>query len=196
MAENGKPRETIWNVPNTLCILRLLGSPVLVVLAYFQQTWIFIALLIALLLTDWFDGRLARLLKQQTALGARLDSIADAALFAALLIGAVLLKGDFLLANAAWLVAAVGSYLLTSLVGLLKFRRIPSYHTRMAKFSNYLVSLAAVLVLADWTHWPFYLSMVSVAITNLEATAISFVLDKWRADVSSIFRALKIRKEM
>ena len=191
---NGKPQATVWNLPNALCVIRLLGSPVLVVLAWLGQSTAFIALLIALIITDWIDGRLARWLKQQTALGARLDSFADAALFVAFLFGLGWLKGGFLLDNAGWIAAVVGSYLLTSLVGLARFRRVPSYHTWLAKFSNYFVSVGAILVLADWTPWPFRLSLVSVTITNLESTAISFVLVKWHADVASIFRALKLRR--
>lgn len=194
MDETGQQRVSVWNLPNALCVIRLFGSPVLVVLAALQQSAAFVALLIVLLLTDWFDGRLARWWKQQTALGARLDSFADAALFGALLAGAVWLKGSFLLANIAWIVPALASYALSTLVGLIKFRRWPSYHTRLAKLSNYLVSMGAILVLADVTAWLFWISMVSVTVTNIESAAIGLVLTKRHADVSSIFRALKLRQ--
>jgi CDP-diacylglycerol--glycerol-3-phosphate 3-phosphatidyltransferase len=175
------------NVPNLLCAMRLAGSPVLVGLAIGNQPEIFLALLIFLLLTDWLDGKLAILWKQRTTFGARLDSVADLTLYSALLFGAVWLKWEIVRGESAWLIAAVAAYLLSTGFGWAKFRRLPSYHTRSAKTCWLLTSIAAISLFSGWSLWPLRIAATAVALTNLEAIAITNVLPKWRADVTSIY---------
>ncbi len=177
------------NVPNILCAIRLLGSPVLVGLAIVNQPEVFVALLIFLILTDWIDGKLAILWKQQTTFGAKFDSIADASMYSAMLFGAAWLKWEVIQGELVWLVAAIATYAMTTLFGFVKFRRMPSYHTRAAKTCWLLTSIAAVSMFAGWSTWPLRIAAVGVALTNLEAIAITFVLPRWRADVTSIYHA-------
>lgn len=73
-----------WNIPNTLTLLRLLAAPgVAVMFLYFHRPWadwFALALFIGAAVTDWFDGYLARLWKQESRFGAMLDPIADKAM--------------------------------------------------------------------------------------------------------------------
>jgi CDP-diacylglycerol--glycerol-3-phosphate 3-phosphatidyltransferase len=73
-----------WNIPNTLTVLRLLAAPgVAVMFLYFHRPWadwFALALFVGAAATDWFDGYLARLWKQQSRFGAMLDPIADKAM--------------------------------------------------------------------------------------------------------------------
>lgn len=75
------------NVPNAFCVIRLIGSLGLIGMAIIDWPTVFLAVFLLLMLTDWIDGRLAAWLQQCTTFGARLDSIADAALYGALLFG-------------------------------------------------------------------------------------------------------------
>ena len=74
----------IWNLPNILTVLRLLAAPgVAVMFLYFQRPWadwFALTLFIGAAVTDWFDGYLARLWKQESKFGAMLDPIADKAM--------------------------------------------------------------------------------------------------------------------
>lgn len=185
-----EPPSASWlNVPNLLCAMRLIGSPILVALAVANQPEVFVALLIFLLLTDWLDGKLAILWKQQTTFGARLDSVADAAMYSALLFGAVWLKWELVRNESAWLLAAVATYALSTAAGFAKFRRMPSYHTRAAKTGWLLTSIAAITLFAGWSVWPLRIAALAAILTNLEATAITSVLPRWQADVTSIYHA-------
>ncbi|SHL73505.1 CDP-diacylglycerol--glycerol-3-phosphate 3-phosphatidyltransferase [Roseovarius marisflavi] len=73
-----------WNLPNILTTLRLLAAPaVAVMFLYFTRPyadWFALILFVSAAITDWFDGYLARSLKQVTKLGTMLDPIADKAM--------------------------------------------------------------------------------------------------------------------
>ena len=73
-----------WNLPNTLTVLRLLAAPgVAVMFLYFHRPWadwFALTLFVIAAITDFFDGYLARLWKQESKFGAMLDPIADKAM--------------------------------------------------------------------------------------------------------------------
>ena len=73
-----------WTIPNTLTFLRLLAAPgVAVMFLYFHRPWadwFALTLFVGAAVTDWFDGYLARLWKQESKFGAMLDPIADKAM--------------------------------------------------------------------------------------------------------------------
>jgi CDP-diacylglycerol--glycerol-3-phosphate 3-phosphatidyltransferase len=74
----------IWTIPNTLTVLRLLAAAgVPVMFLYFNRPWadwLALTLFIGAAATDWFDGYLARLWKQESRFGTMLDPIADKAM--------------------------------------------------------------------------------------------------------------------
>ncbi|MDN5788119.1 CDP-diacylglycerol--glycerol-3-phosphate 3-phosphatidyltransferase [Pseudorhodobacter sp.] len=73
-----------WTLPNILTVLRLLAAPgVAVMFLYFHRPWadwFALALFVTAAITDFFDGYLARLWKQESKFGAMLDPIADKAM--------------------------------------------------------------------------------------------------------------------
>mgnify|MGYP001134778960 CR=1 FL=1 len=73
-----------WTIPNILTVLRLFAAPgVAVMFLYFHRPWadwFALALFISAAVTDYFDGYLARLWKQESKFGAMLDPIADKAM--------------------------------------------------------------------------------------------------------------------
>lgn len=73
-----------WTIPNILTTLRLLAAPgVVLMFLYFTRPWadwFALILFVSAAVTDWFDGYLARLWKQESKLGAMLDPIADKAM--------------------------------------------------------------------------------------------------------------------
>jgi len=87
-------KDLLWNVPNTLTMLRIVLIPVFVGIFYLPkgvipEHWVNLsaALVFALAaITDWLDGYLARVLDQASAFGAFLDPVADKLMVAAALI--------------------------------------------------------------------------------------------------------------
>jgi len=153
----------------------------------------FLVVFLLLVFTDWIDGRLAAWLQQRTTFGARFDSVADAAMYGALLFGCVWLRADTLVAEGAWIVAALGSYWLSCTLALIKFRRLPSHHTYSAKVAAVMTVIAALALLIDWTIWPLRVATVAVSCANLESALITLLSEQWRADVPTVWHALRTR---
>ncbi len=80
----------IWTVPNLLSFLRLLGIPLFLYLLLVVQSdgWALVVLAVSAI-TDWADGKLARLLNQYSRLGELLDPVADRLYILATLVGFV-----------------------------------------------------------------------------------------------------------
>jgi cardiolipin synthase (CMP-forming) len=182
------------NIPNILSAFRLVGSFVLVGLAVAEHRTAFVALLMALLVSDWVDGKLAIAWRLQTTFGARLDSLADACMYAAMLFGFFRLHSEFVIRDWPWMAAVVASYAVSLLFGRWKFGKFPSYHTRAAKTGWLAVSLGAVALFAATWYWPLKVAALWVVLTNVEAVAITCVLDRWVANVPSLWHAWQLRK--
>ncbi|MCD5422410.1 CDP-alcohol phosphatidyltransferase family protein [Rhodococcus pyridinivorans] len=82
--------DRILTVPNVLSFVRLLGVPVFLylILVAHADVWALI-LLAASSITDWADGKLARLLDQTSRLGALLDPAVDRLYIVATLVALV-----------------------------------------------------------------------------------------------------------
>jgi CDP-diacylglycerol--glycerol-3-phosphate 3-phosphatidyltransferase len=198
---NGNPESDqpyisnrLLTVPNLLCFIRLAGSIVLIPIALRDQQKLFLWLFMFLAMTDWFDGKLAILLNQRTVIGARLDSWADAALYAALLFGVVIMHGETLRDEFIWVIAAPATYLISTAAGFWKYRRWPSYHTRAAKTSWFLTLVATIALFTGLSLWPLRIALAAIALTNLEALCITIVSPRWRTDVTSIYHAWRDRE--
>lgn len=70
--------DRVLTVPNALSVLRLLGVPLFLWLALGPKAdgWALVVLAVSSI-TDWLDGKLARLLNQTSRLGQLLDPAAD-----------------------------------------------------------------------------------------------------------------------
>jgi len=70
----------MWNLPNTLTLVRIALIPIFIVVYYLPWEWSHFAsaaIFGLAALTDWVDGFLARKLDQVTPFGAFLDPVAD-----------------------------------------------------------------------------------------------------------------------
>lgn len=72
--------KLVWSLPNILTYLRIVAVPAVVAAFYIEGDagrWTAFGLFAGASITDYFDGYLARLWKQQSSLGRMLDPIAD-----------------------------------------------------------------------------------------------------------------------
>jgi len=194
-----KPNATghcpgILTWPNRITLARLLVAPVLIVLGQYGQYGAFLILLAILLLSDMLDGYLARRLHQQTDLGTQLDTVGDVAMCVTVLIGGWFLWPEIITAEAPFFLATLGLLMVSGLTALIKFRRLPSYHTWTAKISTALLGAGVWLLFADLTPWIFRVAVGFLAASAIEETAITLISPKWHPNIPTIFHARKHRQ--
>jgi cardiolipin synthase (CMP-forming) len=187
-------RKWIFTIPNIICMVRIAGSVAMLAVAWYGWRYWFAGLFVALTLSDWIDGRLARWLRQRSDFGARLDSFADSLLYGALVLGVLVLCQVALQHELPWIAIAVISYVVTSGAGLIKYGKIPSYHTIAAKKSQSIVLLAGILLVFEVAAWPVRIAAIAVTLTNIEATWLTLILPKWQADVPSLWSVWQARR--
>jgi cardiolipin synthase (CMP-forming) len=149
------PRGWIQRLPNQLSALRLALVPVIALLTLEQSWWWAASLFGLAALTDALDGAIARLCDAQSALGQKLDPLADKALVN---VTAICLAANDLLPL--WLVALVllRDCLILSGALVSRLRRYPHdlLPLMLGKISTtlQLLLLACVLMLQLGWHWP------------------------------------------
>jgi len=185
----------LLNIPNILSAIRLFGSFGVVAVALMGGGFILFPLTFVLIMTDWVDGKIAIAWKQRTTLGARLDSLADITFYTSVLFTLWWLKSDLLVAEGFWIIPALVAYAASCLIGLIKFRVIPTYHTRGAKTGWLLAGLAIPLVLGWDLAWPLRVVGIWILGVNGEAILITLALRRSAVDVPSIYHAMKLRSQ-
>lgn len=189
---NDEARDQGWlSLPNLLTILRILGSPVMVVLAAIgQPIWLGVLVFI-LVMTEWLDGLLARRLHQESAVGARLDTVADAIFYTSLVATALVFNPTIIKRELPWIAAVGVGYLLSWLTSWIKFGRLPSYHTWMSKRAWMIVGIGTLCLFTQWSPLTFRITMLYVVLTNLEAILITLILPQCKVNVFSLWHALR-----
>jgi len=187
--------ERFWNVPNTICLLRLFGVGPLVWAAHGGHRNLFFWILLALLVSDWLDGKFAILLGQRTVRGARLDSAVDAVMYAAAGLSLWWLEEEAIRNNLPLILMVFGSWGLSAATGFFRFGRLPSYHMWSAKVSWFWTSCALVALFLAGTPMLVPWALGLVVFANLHAVAITFTLPRWAADVWSLRQAWRIRRD-
>ena len=184
-----------WNLPNILTLTRVLCIPLLVAVFYFAGSFAGLAAAVVFVLaaiTDWLDGWLARLLKQESEFGAFLDPVADKLIVATALVllvdhydsiwltlSAIVIIGREILVSALreWMARrgqsqSVAVKLMGKLKTTLQMIAITLLLWRMGEpFSDQLLqlglgSLAVAVVLTLWSMWNYLGAMLSAPDTR------------------------------
>jgi len=182
--------KNIYSIPNLLSLLRLALVPVLAVAACLNEAKLFLLLLGISLLSDMLDGYFARKLHQVTEFGARLDSWADMATYAMMILGLSLIWPIIFEQQLIYLVAATISYILPVIVALIRFSSFPSYHTWGAKLAAVLIAPAFYLLILYDEQAFFRLVIIFHVVVAVEEIAITFMLKQPRTNVASILTIL------
>jgi CDP-diacylglycerol--glycerol-3-phosphate 3-phosphatidyltransferase len=178
-----------FNVANVLTVGRIVAAPCLLVAAWHGRHDIFFGLALYCMLSDIFDGKIARALGQQSDFGARLDSWADLLMVLAGPFCAWWLEPQLFASEALWVAIVVGGNLLAIAIGFVKYRRLTSYHTRAARLMAYLAGGGAIVAITWGWPWLFRVG-AAVAIYSLaEEIAITAVLPTWTPNVRTLAHA-------
>lgn len=179
------------NIPNLLSIFRIVAAPAMLYLAWQQLPDYYLMLLGISLGTDAIDGWLARKLRQETILGARLDSWGDLATYMTVPFCAWWLWPEMLKQEAIFVLLTLAAYLLPLFAGLIKFRKIPSYHTWGAKFQAVFMSSALFILFLFELPWPFRVAAITQALVATEEIAITLYLAKLQSNIPSFWHLVQ-----
>lgn len=158
-----------WNLPNILTVLRLIAAPgVAILFLYFQRPvadWVALVLFITAALTDFLDGYLARLWKQESKFGAMLDPIADKAMVIIALVIIVGLSTADKLVMDAWILlpATVILFREVFVSGLREFLGASAGTlkvTNLAKYKTTVQMIAIAVLFAKGVFEHHYLNLV------------------------------------
>ncbi|HZP81963.1 MAG TPA: CDP-alcohol phosphatidyltransferase family protein [Chthonomonadaceae bacterium] len=188
----------IRRLPALLIALRALLGPTVWLFACDRaaRPYIVAALTIALL-SDVFDGVLARRLGLATERLRVADSRADAFYYLCVALAVCRAAPELLRPYAGPLLAVLSLQLLSYTIDLLKYRRIVSYHAYSAKIWGVSLFFAAVALLGFHSAGVFlWLAILCGFLSNIEGLAMKCVLPTWTHDVSGLAAALRLRRRM
>lgn len=185
----------IYNLPNFVSFVRILLAPVLFYLAFIQEPVWFLATLMFSGFTDILDGFIARVLNRITEMGSRLDSWGDFTIYSTMAICAWILWPELVLQELTSYIVIVISIISPVIAGLIKFRRITSYHTWLVKVAVVVTFVGYILLFAGWLDWPFRVAAVFSVLAATEEIAITLLSQHEQVDVRSVWTALKYNKQ-
>ena len=181
-------------IPNILSISRLILIPAMIIPAYYidnepNARFIFLIMFIIIGVTDKLDGTLARYLNQTTALGAKLDTIADMVFYP--LIALWLYRFESGVVGEWWnlIYFLLALYFFKMITGKIKFGYVPAFHTIGAKtFSASLYFFMIIAMLdSNLANSIFPLLCVIGFINQIEETYILLTRDSVDENIRSIF---------
>ncbi|MCX6274449.1 MAG: CDP-alcohol phosphatidyltransferase family protein [Bacteroidetes bacterium] len=147
------------------------------------------------LLTDIFDGIIARQLNISTPKFRRLDSAIDQVFFISFAFAAYLQCPDFFRANSVKLIFLFGSEGLAYLICFLKFKKEIATHSIGSKI--WALLLFATLVEILWrcqSDTLFNICFWVGIVTRFEIVAIILTLKQWTSDVPSVYHSWQLRQ--
>lgn len=185
------------HLPITLVGMRFALAPLLVLDALDHRTsfWFIIGYVIAVL-SDVFDGIIARRLKVSTALLRQADSWADICLYLCVAISIWLVYPQVIINFRVPLLSAITIQLILFTISLIKFQKFPSFHTYTAKAWGLALLTATVGLFGFGYANILWFAIALCWLNSLEEIAMTLLLPTWQCDILSIFHAVELRKTL
>lgn len=178
-----------YYIVNAITVYRLLAAFVLLYFILTHQLQVFKWMLAISFLTDAIDGILARKLKAVSVSGSRLDSIADDLTVLMAVVAIFVFKPEFFRQQWVWVLLMLGLYLVQLVLALLKYGRLTSFHTYLAKSAAILQAVFLVLFffLPDEPLFVFYAAAAVTSLGLAEEILLVILLPRWHSDVKGLW---------
>jgi Phosphatidylglycerophosphate synthase len=191
-------KTLLQKIPIAFIYSRLLLGPVILFLSFHDSVLIrklIVGIMIWAIISDIFDGIIARYLNISNEKLRRLDSSVDQLFWIFALGGTFIISPQFFRDNLWKLSLVVVLETSTYAISYLRFKKEVATHAIMSKF--WTLTIVASLIEVNMRNSSglifsicFYLGVLS----RIEIIAILLILRKWTNDVPSVFHALKLRK--
>src|SRR6266849_4755502 len=192
------PGHWKWKLPSALVAFRVVLGPVLVLICLQPRSGLLLASGVVLaLISDIFDGVLARRWNVDSARLRVADTLADTLFYCCILSVILLRFPGFLQRHWLLLVMLVAAEAGQQAFAFLKFGRNASYHSLLSKFWGLLLATATIALLGFGVdNWLLDVAIVWGIVCNLVGLAMSLMLPMWRPDVLTLGHALRLRRTL
>lgn len=185
-------------IPYILIAVRFILAPVILFLSCFygeKSRFLILALMYFGLLTDIFDGIIARKVGISSEKLRRLDSQTDLIFWLSLGFAAYFLNPDLIKNEWKGILLIFVMEALCYITSWLKFGKETCTHAFLSKMWGLSLLIAFTYLIGfQQAGWAFYLSIVLGFISHIDVIMIVLLLTKWQYDVPSSYHAWKIRK--
>ncbi len=186
----------LHNIPHALLYSRLVVAILIIIFSFTVISPIIIVTLsIYAILSDVFDGIIARQLKISTIEMRQLDTKIDTVFWFSCLFYICITHSQFLKAHLLQISILVFSELFIIAFGFLKFEDRISYHTIFSKFWALLLLWFFIdLILYNKCHYSFIISFWYGIFVQTEILLIAIILKDNQTDIPGFLKAIKLRK--
>lgn len=160
-----------------------------------KKYWM-VAIILWAILSDIFDGIIARRLKVSNERLRRMDSSIDQIFWILTMIAAIIICPDFFKTHYAKIGIVLVLEAVSYLISYIRFRKEVATHAILSKIWTLAITGTLIQIVLTcnsvilFNIW-FYLGIV----TRIEIIAILFILKEWTNDVPGIYQAILLRKE-
>lgn len=176
-------------VPSALTTYRLILGPIAVLCAMrkIDARLLYAFILVTGILSDIFDGIIARRMGVATATLRRYDSAVDLFYYSFVLLTAYILRTETIISSIIPLFFIISSELICVLLSLAKFKKLPATHTYMAKLYGIVIFLAFFLIIvANYGPTTMSIAAFFAVIANLEICLIMLKSKESPVDIKTI----------
>ena len=190
-----KKKSLAYYLINGITLYRVVAAPFLLGLLLSGPPVWFKWMVALSFFTDMIDGVLARFFRVNSTLGARLDSIGDDLTVLITTAGLLMIKPELLTEQWMWLLPLVILFLIQTAYALYRYKRISSFHTRLAKLAAFAQGLFLLTFwFFDTIHYPlFYTAGIITMLELAEEIVLVAWFKEWTTDVKGLYWAWKKR---
>lgn len=185
-------------IPYILIALRFILAPVLLSLSYFigeKSRLIILVLMYLGLITDIFDGIIARKAGVSSEKLRRLDSQTDLIFWLSLGFAAYFLNTDLIENEWKGILLLFVMEMLCYIISWIKFGKETCTHAFLSKMWGLSLLIAFTYLIGfQQAGWAFSVMVALGLISHIDVILIILILPKWQYDVPSSYHAWKIRK--
>lgn len=188
----------VEKVPIALIYSRLVLGFAVILISYYQPDYyrkIIVGIIIWAILSDIFDGIIARKLNISSERLRRLDSSIDQFFWICTLGSVFYLCPDFFRSNDIKLYLILALEGLTYLISFIRFKKEVATHAILSKLWTLTIMATLIqIVLSCHSVILFNMCFYVGIVTRLEIIAILFILKKWTNDVPTCYHAILLRQ--
>ena len=187
----------MYYVPIALLYSRLVFAVIIIslsIMGNFDQNGIVIWLMYIGILTDIFDGIIARKLEISTDSFRIQDTVFDLIFYLSVLGYIIFSNVQQIYSNLILISIVLLLELLMYIISLTRFRKLPSPHAILSKFWGIYIVIEFTLLLLKVEGNHFSIALFIGIFVHLDRVLIYSILRKWDHDIPSSYHALLLRE--